>query len=51
LNDREKRRKNIASPVNGMFGFEARAFLEKLAKMPAEEWKKPYSTVRASMLE
>jgi len=30
-----------------MFGFEARAFLKWLAKLLAEEWKKPYPTVRA----
>jgi len=29
-----------------MFGFEARAFLKRLAKLLAEEWEKPYSTVR-----
>ena len=29
-----------------MFGFEARAFLKRLAKLLAEEWEKPYSIVR-----
>jgi len=29
-----------------MFGFETRAFLKRLAKLLAEEWGKPYSTVR-----
>jgi len=29
-----------------MLGFEARAFLKRLAKLLAEEWEKPYSTVR-----
>jgi len=28
-----------------MFGFEARAFLKRLAKLLAEEWEKLYSTV------
>jgi len=32
--------------TDGMFGFEARAFLKRLAKLLAEEWEKPYSTVR-----
>jgi len=27
-------------------GFEARAFLNRLAKFPAEEWEKPYPTAR-----
>jgi len=31
---------------DGMFGFEARAFLKRRVKFLAEEWKKPYSTVR-----
>jgi len=29
-----------------MFGFEALAFLKRLAKLLAEEWEKPYSIVR-----
>jgi len=29
-----------------MFGFEAQAFLKRLTKLLAEEWEKPYSTVR-----
>ena len=29
-----------------MFGFEARAFLKRLVKLLAEEWEKPYPTVR-----
>jgi len=29
-----------------MFGFEARAFLKRLAKLLAEEREKPFSTVR-----
>jgi len=29
-----------------IFGFEARAFLKRLAKLLAEEWEKPYPTVR-----
>jgi len=29
-----------------MFGFEARAFLKRLAKLLAEEWDKSYPTVR-----
>jgi len=29
-----------------MYGFEARAFLKRLAKLLAEEWEKPYSTAR-----
>jgi len=28
-----------------MFGFEARAFLKRLAKLLAEQWEKPYQTV------
>jgi len=32
--------------TDGMFGFEARAFLTRLAKLLAEEWEKPYPTVR-----
>ena len=32
--------------TDGMFGFEARAFLKRLAKLLAEEWEKPYSIVR-----
>jgi len=28
-----------------MFGFEARAFLKRLAKLLAEEWEKPYPVV------
>ncbi len=32
--------------TDGIFGFEARAFLKSLAKLPTEEWKEPYSTVR-----
>ena len=32
--------------TDGMFGFEAQAFLKRLAKLLAEEWEKPYSTVR-----
>ena len=32
--------------TDGMFGFEARAFLKRLAKLLAEEWEKLYSTVR-----
>jgi len=31
--------------TDGMFGFEARAFLKRLAKVLAEEWEKPYSVV------
>jgi len=59
-NDKRKRRKrNIANPArtnvaishpvvstDEMFGFEARAFLKRLAKLLAEEWEKPYPTVR-----
>jgi len=29
-----------------MFGFEAGAFLKRLAKLLAEEWEKPYPIVR-----
>jgi len=29
-----------------LYGFEARAFLKRLAKLLAEEWEKPYPTVR-----
>ena len=29
-----------------MFGFEARAFLKRLAKLLTEEWEMPYSIVR-----
>ena len=29
----------------GMFGYEARAFLKRLAKLLAEKWEKPYSIV------
>jgi len=29
-----------------MFGFEARPFLRRLAKLLADEWEKPYPTVR-----
>jgi len=29
-----------------IFGFEARTFLKRLAKLLAEEWEKPYPTVR-----
>jgi len=32
--------------MDGMFGFEDRAFLKRLAKLLAEEWEKPYSTIR-----
>jgi len=32
--------------TDGMYGFETRAFLKKLAKLLAEEWEKPYPTVR-----
>jgi len=32
--------------TDGMFGFEARAFLKRLVKILAEEWEKPYSTLR-----
>jgi len=32
--------------ADGMFGFEALAFLKRLAKWLAEEWEKPYPTVR-----
>jgi len=32
--------------TDGMFGFEARAFLKRLAKLLAEEWEKPYLTLR-----
>jgi len=32
--------------MDGMFGFEARAFLKRFDKLLAEEWEKPYSTVR-----
>ena len=32
--------------TDGMYGFEARAFLKRLAKLIAEEWEKPYSAVR-----
>jgi len=31
--------------TDGIFGFEARAFLKRLAKLLAEEWEKPYPTV------
>ncbi len=31
--------------TDGMFGFEARAFLKRLAKLLAEEWEKPYPVV------
>ena len=58
-NDKKKRRKKYCKPcenqrrhftpfvvsTDGMFGFEARAFLKRLAKLLAEEWEKPYSTV------
>jgi len=33
-----------------MFGFEARAFLKRLTKLLAEEWEKPYSTVRGFIM-
>jgi len=32
--------------TDGMFGFEARAFLKRFAKLFAEKWEKPYPTVR-----
>jgi len=32
--------------TDGMLGFEARAFLKRLAKLLAEEWEKPYPTLR-----
>jgi len=32
--------------TDGMFGFETRAFLKRLAKLLTEKWEKPYSTVR-----
>jgi len=32
--------------TDGLYGFEARVFLKRLAKLLAEEWKKPYPTVR-----
>ena len=32
--------------MDGMYGFEARAFLKRLAKLLAEKWKKPYPTLR-----
>ena len=32
--------------TDGMSGFEARAFLKRLAKLLAEEWEKPYPTGR-----
>jgi len=50
--------RNIASPVRtnvaisfvvstgGMFGFETWAFIKRLANLFAEEWEKPYPTVR-----
>jgi len=31
--------------TDGMLGFEVRAFLKRLAKLLAKEWKKPYSVV------
>jgi len=45
----ENQRRHFAPFVistDGMFGFKSRAFLKKLAKLLAEEWEKPYSTVR-----
>jgi len=36
--------------TDGMFGFEARAFLKRLAKLLVEEWEKPYSIVRVSFM-
>ena len=36
----------FAVSTDGMFGFEARAFLKRLAKLLAEKWEKPYPTVR-----
>ncbi len=32
--------------TDGIFGFQARTFLKRLAKLLAEEWEKPYSIVR-----
>jgi len=32
--------------TDGIFGFEVQVFLKRLAKLLAEEWEKPYSTVR-----
>jgi len=45
----ENQRRHFTSLVvstDSMFGFEARAFLKRLAKLLAEEWEKPYPTVR-----
>jgi len=36
--------------TDGVFGFEAREFLKRLVKLLAEEWEKPYSTVRISLM-
>ena len=36
----------VVVSTDEMFGFEARAFLKRLAKLLAGEWEKPYSTVR-----
>jgi len=36
----------IVVSTDGIFGFEARAFFKRLAKLLPEEWEKPYSTVR-----
>ena len=32
--------------TDGMYGFEAQAFLNRLAMLLAEEWEKPYPTAR-----
>jgi len=44
--EKEKKKKYCKPCENGMFGFEARAFLKRLKKLLAEEWEKPYSTIR-----
>jgi len=51
-----RRKRNIASPAmtnvaishlsDRLYGFEARAYLKRLAKLLAEEWEKLYPTVR-----
>jgi len=46
---RENQRRHFTPFVvstDGMFGFEARAFLKRLAKLLSEEWEKPDSIVR-----
>ena len=45
----ENQRRHVTSFVvstDGLYTFEARAFLKRLAKLLPEEWDRPYPTVR-----